>query len=136
MASKMKLEFDGFNEVMERLKNLDGNVRQTSEKALKETHRIVTAKAEEAIRPHKRSGRTEQSLQRQAKVNWQGSLGTVDVGFDIEHGGLPSIFLMYGTPRMKKDQKVYNAFFGKATLKEVFLRQEEVFYNEIRKLGG
>lgn len=134
--AKMKLEFDGFDQVMNRLKKLDGDIKGTTEKALKATHKIVTAKAEQEIRRHKRSGRTEESLQRQANIEWNGTVGQVHVGFDIKHGGLPSIFLMYGTPKIPKDQALYNAFFGEATLKEVFLTQEEVFYDEIRRLGG
>ena len=34
-----------------------------------------------------------------------------NVGFDINNGGLPIYLPMYGT-RMKKDQNLYNAFYG------------------------
>lgn len=139
--AKFKVDFDGFTEVMARLKKLDGDVKTTTETALKKTHEIVTDKAEQAIAPHKKTGRTERSLQKQAKVNWIGTTASVDVGFDIHNGGLASIFLMhgakvYGTPRTPKDQKLYDAFFSTKTKKEVREAQEEVFYNEIRKLGG
>ena len=134
--AKMKLEFDGFSEAINRLTKLEGDVRGTTEKALKETHRIVTDKAEEAIAKHNRTGRTLGTLQRDAKVEWSGTTAKVDVGFDIHNGGLASIFLMYGTPRVKKDQQLYNAFFGKQTKTEVKELQEQLFMDEIRKLGG
>jgi len=39
--------------------------------------------------------------------------------------------VMYGTPRMKKSQLMYNAFYGKQTLDEIKKAQEEVFYGAI-----
>lgn len=134
--AKMKLEFDGFENVVNRLKQLDGDVKAATETALKDTHKIVTENAEIAIRKHRMTGRTEQSLVRKATVKWKGTVAEVETGFDIKKGGLPSIFLMYGTPRVKKDQKLYNAFFGTATKKEVKKAQESAFYDAIRHLGG
>lgn len=136
MANKTRIEFEGFEEVMARLKKLDGDMKGTTEKALKETHAIVTKKALEAIRPHKDTGATERSIKANADVNWSGSLASSEVGFSISKGGLAHIFLMYGTPRMKKDQKLYNAFWSNSTIKEVQAKQEEIFYAEIRRLDS
>lgn len=136
MANKTRIEFDGFEDVTARLNRLGGNVKQVTEKALKETHRVVTQKAEKAIAPHKLTGDTEKSLVRQAKIEWGGLVGSVKTGFDISKGGLAHIFLMYGTPRIKKDQNLYNAFFGKQTQKEIKELQEDIFYDEIRRLNG
>lgn len=134
MANKTRIEFDGFEEVIARLTKLDGDVRGVTEKALRETHKVITKKAEAAIAPHKKTGATEKSLKRNAEIEWAGTLASVETGFDISNGGLPSIFLMYGTPRMKKDQNLYNAFFGNKTKKEVMELQERIFYDEIRRL--
>lgn len=136
MANKTRIEFDGFEEVIARLSKLEGDIKGTTEKALKETHSIITEKVDIAIRKHKRSGRTERSLVRNTKIEWAGSIASVETGFDISNGGLPSIFLMYGTPRMKKDQALYNAFFGKKTKEEIMTAQEKIFYDEIRRLDG
>ena len=43
---------------------------------------------------------------------------------------------MYGTPRMKKDQKLYNAIFGKKTNEKIRQIQEDIFFDAIRKVGG
>ena len=51
-------------------------------------------------------------------------------------GGLPSIFLMYGTPRMKKDSKVYNAVYGKKTMDEVSMIQALIFADAINNHFG
>ena len=134
MANKTRIEFEGFEEVIARLTKLDGDVRGVTEKALRETHKVITKKAEAAIAPHKQTGDTEKSLKRNAEIEWAGTLASVETGFSIRQGGLPSIFLMYGTPRMKKDQNLYNAFFGNKTRKEVMELQEKLFYDEIRRL--
>lgn len=136
MASKIQLEFDGFDRIVDRLTKLEGDVKNATERALTESHRIVTEKAESAIGPHKKTGRTESTLKRNAEVQWFGSMASVEVGFNVQEGGLASIFLMYGTPRVKKDQQLYNAFFGAKTKKQIMQAQEEIFMSEIEKMGG
>ena len=130
MANRTRIEFDGFDEVIKRLEKLNGDIKGTTEKALKETHKIITKQAREAIEPHKETGATEKSLYMQGKVEWNGT------GFSIRNGGLASIFLIYGTPRMKKDQKMYNAFWSRKTQDEIKKIQEDIFYEEIRRLNG
>lgn len=136
MANKTRIEFDGFDEVIKRLEKLNGDIKGTTEKALKETHKIITKQAREAIEPHKETGATEKSLYTQGKVEWAGTLASVETGFSIRNGGLASIFLIYGTPRMKKDQKMYNAFWSRKTQDEIKKIQEDIFYEEIRRLNG
>lgn len=134
MANKTRIEFEGFDEVIAKLTQLDSDVKSVTEKALRETHKLITKKAETAIAPHKETGATSKSLKRNAEISWKGSEGSVETGFSIRQGGLASIFLMYGTPRMKKDQNLYNAFFGNKTKKEVVEIQEKIFYDELRRL--
>lgn len=141
--AKFKLEFDGLDELTKRIASVNGNVKNTTEKALRKTHSIVTAKAEESAQkpnlPAKGKYSNEdtlKSLKRNAEIKWVGDIGSVDVGFDISNGGLASIFMIYGTPRYMKNQKMYNAFKGKATLDEIHQAQQDIFYAELRKLGG
>lgn len=136
MSNKVYLEFDGFDKAISRLNKLGGDIKGTTEKALKKTHSIITQKAEEAIAPHNKTRQTEKSLRKDAKIEWAGTIASVKTGFSISEGGLASIFLMYGTPRQSKDQKMYNAFWSKNTRDEVQKAQEEIFYSEIRRLNG
>lgn len=136
MGKKFSIEFEGFDKVIARLSKLDGNVKKTTEKALEKIHDFVTEQAEVGIRPHKFTGATEKSIYKDAKVKWAGSTASIDAGFSVKKGGIASIFLMYGTPRMKKDQKLYNAFFSKKTRDEIIKIQEDIFYEEIRRLNG
>lgn len=152
MSNKTRIEFDGFDEAIARLNKLNGNVKAISEKALKKTHEIITKKAEDAITPHNQTHQTEKTLRKEAEIEWEGTLASVKTGFSISEGGLASIFLMYGTQshavsnqyaknigivaEHSKDAKLYNAFFGARTRKEVSEAQREIFNNEIRRLNG
>lgn len=130
--AKMKLQVEGLDSLTKRLKDLGVDVKSVSEDALIKTHRIVTDKAFSEMVKHNKTGKTQASLNLKPTVTWAGTWASVEVGFDIDNGGLPSIFLMYGTPKMKKDQKLYNAFYGKNTQKEIVETQSTVFYEAIR----
>lgn len=134
MGKKLRLEFAGFEEMAERLDKLGGDLKKTTEKALIETHKLLTPKVEEAFRKHdvKYSHDTMKSLKKDPKVEWNGSTAEIGVGFKISEGGFPSIFIMYGTPRMQPDKKVYNSIYGNK--KKVRELQEGIFAEEIAKL--
>lgn len=132
--NKIGLNFKGFEEYAERLDKLGGDIKKATEKALQATHDHITPNLEKDIKRHHLTGATEKSLARDAKVQWTGSTAEIKVGFKIHDGGLPSIFLMYGTPRMKKDQKLYNDIFGGKTKREVAEIQKKIFMEEIKKI--
>lgn len=139
--ARMKIEIEGFDEILKKLNALEGDVRKATEDALRKTHEIVTEKAEKGMANANlpaggeySTGDTLKTLRRNAEIEWQGNVAEVKVGFDIANGGLVSIFLMHGTPRMNPDRALYNAFYGNTTKKEIIAAQEEVFWNAIREL--
>ena len=134
MSNKVYLEFEGLDWYLHKFTKVEANVPKITEKALKKAHKIITKKAEEAIYPHNKTYQTEKSLRREAEVEWEGTLASIKTGFSISEGGLASIFLMYGTPRMKKDQKLYNAFWSKSTQDEVKKAEKEIFQEELLKV--
>lgn len=144
MAGKNKLtvNFTGFKEAFEKLDKLGRDVNKITEEALEKSFETVTPGIQSAISPHRDTGETEGSLVKSPKVKWEGTRASVEVGFDIEHGGLPSIFLMYGTPRhpagnqygksgshpgMAQDMALFNAIYGSSTKSKVRKVQKEVF---------
>lgn len=131
--AKMKIDFKGFKEYAERLDKLGGDLKKTTEKALNESFEIITPQAKTEIKPHHLSGDTEKSLRTTPVIEWNGDRAYLPVGFDIKSGGLASIFLMYGTPRMTPDKGLYDAFFGNATRKKLRQTQEKIFYDAIEK---
>ena len=138
--AKISLDFEGFDEILKRLTKLDADVEKVAEEALKETHKIVTDKAAVAVQkqnlPAKgrySTGRTAASLQTTPKITWKGTEGSVEVGFDIKHGGLPSIFMMYGTPRYMKNQMLYDAFYGDQTEGQIRNAQKDIFYKALEE---
>ena len=72
-------------------------------------------------------------------MEWTGDTASVGVGFDISGGGLPSIFLMYGTklhgqPHITPDRKLYDAVYGAKTRKEISKIQESAFQKVLERV--
>lgn len=44
------------------------------------------------------TGETMKHLNQEMAVDWEGNMARMKLGFNLEGGGLVSIFLMYGTP--------------------------------------
>lgn len=136
MAKKFSLEFSGFEELSERLQELGGDLKGVTEQALKSTHHHITPKIHNQMKKHNRTGDTEKSIVDEARVQWNGDVASIDVGFDIDNGGFASIFLMHGTPRMEPDRVLYQSIYGNKTKKEIAELQEKVFSRAIGKAMG
>ena len=147
--TKLSLSGDVFQEYADKLEKLGGNLRGAVERALEESADYVNDNLGRDIKPHRRTGKTEKSLRKDWKVEWQGMTASIPVGFDVTKGGLPSIFLMYGTPKhgpvgkrpgatghpgTKQDKKLYNDVYGTATKRKVQEIQEKVFAEYIEKI--
>lgn len=131
--NRITLNMRAIEEYAERLDKLGGDLNKTVEEALKKSVEHVTPKIQQAMQKHRQTGNTANSIVTTSNVEWDGTLAKIKVGFNISDGGLPSIFLMYGTPRMRKDAKLYNAIYGAKTKKEVTEIQQEIFLKAIRK---
>lgn len=129
--AKIKIEFDGFTELLERFEEMEKDLKPAVEKALKETHRIMTPGIKSAIAPHRLTGETEGSLRESPRVEWNGLVGSIDIGFDISDGGLPSVFLMYGTPKIRPDMNLWSAIYGDAVTRRVEDAQRRILMEEL-----
>lgn len=126
MSNKVACDFDGFDVLLEAIETVNHDIRPMVTETMEHAHALVTHEAAAAIQRHRRSGDTERSLITEPSVKWEGTTADVDVGFRIRNGGLPSIFLMYGTPRMAKDTKLYAAFKGAKIQKKIKEEQRKV----------
>ena len=134
---KFELNFDGIEILSKRFEDMGGDLKKLADKALKETHAHITPKIEQAMSSSKfnfnHTGDTKGSLQHKSRIEWVGNVASVGVGYDIKRGGLPSIFLMHGTPTITPDRNLYNAVFSNKTKKEVQELQQDIFMKAITK---
>lgn len=154
--NKLSLEFAGFEDAISRLEELGKDVKSITEEALIESQKIVARKSHEAMKKHHDMGKTEDSIVEDKKVEWTGLTAEINVGFDLENGGMPSIYLMYGTARHEPrnqygrpkranakeikakppDKAVFNAVYGKKTKDEVAMVQALIFADAINERMG
>ena len=138
MAKSISFEFGALDDLQDMLKDLEANTDEAIDRALIDSQKLVADKAEKAMEKHDRTGNTKASIVRDKIVKNTGMSKTIGVGFDIKGGGLPSIFLMYGTtlhgqPHIEPDKELYDAIFGKRTQKEIEEVQERAFQNAIEE---
>lgn len=154
MSKKFGLNFDGVAELSEKLEALGGDLKQVAEEALEFIPGDVNPKLHAAMVKHNKTGLVDRSIVTDQKVEWTGNVASIDVGFDLKSGGMPSIFLMYGTPRhapgnqyggpvrqgaqehpgIKADTELFNAIYGSKTQKDIKDKQQKIFTQAITKL--
>lgn len=141
--AKMSITFDGFNELAEAVDKAGANLKKAVNEALVESQKIVqqnltTGAAVYAGKGLKGYAKGDMfgTILNDGSVSWEGNIATVKAGFKLDQfGGWHSIFVMYGTPKMAKDPKVYNAIKGTKTRKDIAKKQEKVMQKYL-KLGG
>ena len=138
--SKFAFNFKEMADLAERIENAGGSLQEACDKALKATHAYITPQLSAGISRHHSSGDTEESLERAPRVEWVSPLkAQVNIGFNLADGGLPSIFLMWGTPKRKAsempvDIALKNAAFGPKVKREVAKLQREALEAVLQEL--
>jgi hypothetical protein len=141
--NKIGLQFEGWEETITKLNSLAGDrgTMKAVEEALTESKEYVNELIDNAVNsgslPAKgrySSGNTKESINRDSNVEWQGQTATIKVGFDFKKSGTTSIFLMYGTPKMKPAKGLKNAIYGSKSKKEVAEIQAEIINKHIKKV--
>jgi len=141
--AKMTILFSGFEDLAADVDRSGGDLEKAVDEALQETAKYIQSQVESAAAPYAAkglkgyaTGRMYSAIIKDNMVYWNGNIAEVGVGFSLdESSGWHSIFIMYGTPRMAKDTKVYNAIKGAKTKKEIEKIQQEVMQKYL-KLGG
>ncbi len=141
--AKMQILFNGFEDLAAEVDRSDGDLQKAVDEALTETAKYIQSQVTSAAAPYAAKGRKGYATGRMygsiiedGLVTWNGHVAEVGTGFALnESSGWHSIFVMYGTPRMAKDTKVYNAIKGAKTKKEIERIQQEIMQKYI-KIGG
>ena len=139
----MGLQFDGWEETITKLNSLAGNggTAKAVEEALASSKEYVNEKIDKAVvsaslpaKGRYSIGGTRKSINRDSEVQWQGQTAGIKVGFDFKKSGTTSIFLMYGTPKMKPAKGLKAAIYGTKTRKEIAEIQSEIISKHIKKV--
>lgn len=138
--AKLEFDFPALDTLKKHLDEIGGDALDKAvKKALTESNELISSQLEAAIQPHRKTGRVESSLRKKADIEKTGTEYSMHVGFNISEGGLPSIFLMYGTtvhgqPHIQPDRKLYNAIYGNATKQKIQQLHAKAFRDMINEV--
>lgn len=82
------------------------------------------------------TGETLRSLDKTTKVEWDGNVASLPLGFDFNKGGLTSVFLMHGTPTMAPVPGLYETVKGKKAQSIARAETKKAMKKVIERLGG
>lgn len=144
--NRVVCDFAGFRDYMARLDELGDNaaMKQGVEAGLKASKQYVNTEIKKSVTKSNlpahgkySHGDTEQSIDKNFKVDWEGLTGITKVGFDFSKSGMTSIFLIYGTPKMQPVPGLYDAIYGRKTKSQIKKLQKEAIQKVIkRKMEG
>ena len=141
--SKNTLDLDtsGIEELINRLKKLEGDVKSAVTDALEQAAETVEEDTREAIQPQNlpalgkfqsKDKDTEKAIVTGAKVTWHGTAAEINVGFDYSKPGAGG-FLITGTPRMKPDKALNKIYKQKKYMKQLQTDMGAVVSDYIRE---
>lgn len=139
--NRIGLQFDGWTDYMAKLDKLGGTdaMKKGVEEGLKASKEYVNPLIDTAMNKLPAGGRystggTKASIDTDMDIAWKAMTGEIKIGFDFKKSGLKSIFLMYGTPRMKPVSGLKAAIYGAKTKKEIADIQEKAVAKVIKDI--
>lgn len=142
--ARMSIIGDSFKDLALAIDKAGGDLKAAADEALRETGKVVQTNLVSAAQPYAGKGKKGyatgemyRAIKRTFSPVWVGDVAEVGTGFDLhENGGWHSIFIMYGTPRIAKDQAVFNAIKGTKTRKSIVAAQEKALQKHLKLSGG
>lgn len=141
--AKIKLTSEGWDELMKKLDELGGGsaMKKGAEAGMVASKEYITPLLKQAVTggslpaggKYSKGGVLE-ALNEDMSVKWSGLTGSMDVGFNLKKDGLVSIYLMYGTPRMRPAKGLKSAIYGAKTKREISRLQSEAIGEVIKKI--
>ena len=138
----LKLDITGIERLLTELDSLGGNVKKTAELALKKAGvQIMNDTVLAVSTPNLPAqgefshGYTSESIVHWPKVEWDGNIAWIPVGFDFAKPGAGG-FLIDGTPRMNPDTKLRQMYKGKRYMGEIQKMMQDVVWEELKKEWG
>lgn len=136
MSTKLELDFPMLETLQRKLEEVDGALDSAVTTALEDSNALIAQQLEAAMSKHRRTGKTQSTILKNTDVLKANTEYSANTGFKISEGGLPSIFLMYGTtvhgqPHIQPDIELYNAIYGADTRKKIQEIQANAFFKTI-----
>ena len=148
--STMRLDFQGFNELVTKFEGMGGDVKRVVTDALEDIGQKIGRDTEKAVQkgnlPAKGKfshGDTKESIVQNPKATSLGSyMISIGVGFDFEKTGAGGYLIkgyyqkFHGTPRhMDRVEKLWDMYQGKKYMRELQKRMQDDVAKEIIKLS-
>lgn len=146
MARKqmISIDFKNFSDYAEKIDKLGANLKSVFSKAMEEAAEKVQQDTIAAIQPvnlpakGKYSTEDEDTLNsviRDSKTKWEGSVGEIPIGFDKTKPGAGG-WLITGTPKMRPDYALEKIYGTKRYENELKKTIEKALQREIDKIMG
>jgi hypothetical protein len=137
------IDFSNFEEYAEMLENLGADLKEIFESAMEQAAEDVqedtiaaVAKGNLPAGGKYSQGDTEDAVIRNPKVEWQGTVGEIKLGFDKTKPGAGG-FLITGTPKMQPDYALEKIYGSKSYENKIKKQIEEHLQEEIdARIGG
>lgn len=139
----LKLDAQGFTEYGEKLDALGADLRSIFTDALEQAGETIGEDTLDAVAEGNlpaggkySTGETKAAVIQSPRVEWEGTTGSIGVGFDFGKPGAGG-FLITGTPRMRPDKALNQMYKGKRYMKKIQQDMADIFNDEIRRrMGG
>ena len=135
----LKLDTSGFEKMLMELDAVGGDVQKVVEEALTKAAAKIAQDTETAMAKQNlpaqgsySSGDTLKSVIRDFRVEWEGMVGSVPVGFDFSMPGAGG-FLITGTPRMRPNKALNQMYKQKKYMGEIQTQISDVIFDALQK---
>lgn len=143
MARKqmISIDFKNFSDYAEKIDKLGANLKSVFSKAMEEAAEKVQQDTIAAIQPvnlpakgRYSTGDTLNTVIRDPKTKWEGSVGEIPIGFDKTKPGAGG-WLITGTPKMRPDYALEKIYGTKRYENEIKKTIEKALQRQIDALG-
>ena len=139
----LKLDVSGFEEYIQKLEKLEADIKPIVSDALNQAGETITDDTFDAVSDSNlprggeySNGKTEESIIKNPRVKWSGTMAEIGVGFDFSKPGAGG-YLITGTPRMAPDKALNRIYKSKKYMKDIQKDMINIFQDEIsRRMGG
>lgn len=133
--AKMSLVSTAISDLLVKISEVEGDLKPAADEALSKVQQYVQGNVHQAAAKYAPGGTQYSTGAMLGAVKptdgpqWAGSVATIGVGFEIHKaggGGMHSVWMMYGTPRIAPDKNLYDSIRGARTKNEIQTIMQDV----------